>query len=142
MARKGLPKKYAKMGFKDGWAAYKRTKKRTSRRIYKATHTGGSKRKSNRRRSMPKRNYRKRARGFASNPMVKGAGISVGGNIVGNLVGINPQLAKLGLSAVGPFKNKTVLGYMIGEMFQTGGFGGLSSALTGGGAIGGIQGAI
>lgn len=31
MARKGLPKKYAKMGFKKGWAAYKRTKRSTAR---------------------------------------------------------------------------------------------------------------
>lgn len=30
MARKGLPKKYAKMGFKKGWKAYKKTQGKTS----------------------------------------------------------------------------------------------------------------
>lgn len=30
MAKKGLPKKYAKMGFKKGWAAYKKAKGKTS----------------------------------------------------------------------------------------------------------------
>jgi hypothetical protein len=32
MARKGLPKKYAKMGFKKGWAAYKRSKRGRKRK--------------------------------------------------------------------------------------------------------------
>jgi hypothetical protein len=31
MVKRGLPKKYAKMGFKKGWAAYKRSKGATSR---------------------------------------------------------------------------------------------------------------
>jgi len=30
MARKGLPKKYARMGFKKGWKAYKKTQGKTS----------------------------------------------------------------------------------------------------------------
>ena len=32
MARKGLPRKYAKMGFKRGWAAYKKAKRAPVRR--------------------------------------------------------------------------------------------------------------
>ena len=42
---KGLPKKYAKMGFKKGWAAYKRSKK------------GGTKKTT--RKKAPKRKYTK-----------------------------------------------------------------------------------
>jgi len=34
MARQGLPKKYAKMGFKKGWAAYKKAKRRPVKRTY------------------------------------------------------------------------------------------------------------
>jgi hypothetical protein len=33
----GLPKKYAKMGFKKGWAAYKKTKKKTTTRKVSST---------------------------------------------------------------------------------------------------------
>ena len=47
MARKGLPKKYAKMGFKKGWAAYKRSKNK-----------GKRKRKSTKKRASPKRRRR------------------------------------------------------------------------------------
>jgi len=40
MARKpGLPKKYAKMGFKRGWAAYKASKRRSSKRSSKRKKT-------------------------------------------------------------------------------------------------------
>lgn len=57
MARQGLPKKYAKMGFKRGWAAYKRSKnKRTSSPRRARTPT------TRRRRTMAKakRKYTKR----------------------------------------------------------------------------------
>lgn len=47
MARAGLPKKYAKMGFKKGWKAYKASK-------------GGRKRKATTRKSKPKVKYRTR----------------------------------------------------------------------------------
>lgn len=91
---------------------------------------------------MAKRNYSRRARGIASNPMVRGAGISLGGNIGGRVVGIDPGLAKLGLSAVGPLKNKTVLGFMLGEMIQSGSLGGVSGIFTGGGVAGAVKGGI
>lgn len=39
MARKGLPKKYAKMGFKKGWKAYKASKRSGSRRTYRPKTT-------------------------------------------------------------------------------------------------------
>jgi len=45
MARTGLPKKYAKMGFKRGWKAYKASKRRTT---------------STRRRTPVKRTYRRK----------------------------------------------------------------------------------
>lgn len=57
MANRGLPKKYAKMGFKRGWAAYKRSKgsskkgntKTKTRTVYRT-----AKRKRGRRRSSNK----------------------------------------------------------------------------------------
>lgn len=52
MAGKGLPKKYAKMGFKKGWREYKKTKRRT---------------KSKRRSPPKKRSYKRSSRG-RSNP--------------------------------------------------------------------------
>ena len=55
MARKGLPKKYAKMGFKKGWAAFKRAKgavKRGARKV-------AAKVTPRKRRSAPKRNTSK-----------------------------------------------------------------------------------
>jgi ADP-glucose pyrophosphorylase len=59
MARKGLPAKYAKMGFKAGWKAYKATKttKKTvkSTKLYKPaktkTYTMAKKKKVSRRKS-------------------------------------------------------------------------------------------
>ncbi len=59
MARKGLPRKYAKMGFKRGWKAYKSRSKAVSSRIKRI--------KSNKKINMPrrrkKRYSRKRSKG-------------------------------------------------------------------------------
>lgn len=72
----GLPKKYAKMGFKKGWAAYKRTK-RTKRSSARKPKT-----KTRRVKSMAKRKYYKKAkryarRGFNWANQFKGAGLVV-----------------------------------------------------------------
>lgn len=59
MARKGLPKKYAKMGFKKGWKAYKMAKGATKRAYKKVA--GKVKRKSTKKvikRTTKKRVYR------------------------------------------------------------------------------------
>lgn len=49
MARKGLPKKYAKMGFKKGWKAYRKSMKPKTRKrasVTKPTRKGGRTMKS------------------------------------------------------------------------------------------------
>jgi len=48
----GLPKKYAKMGFKKGWREYRKVHKKRK---------GGSKRKTTRRKSPKKRTYKRRS---------------------------------------------------------------------------------
>jgi hypothetical protein len=54
MARSGLPKKYAKMGFKKGWRAYKASKRKPRRRrVAKVA-------RRRRRRKKPKRRYRRK----------------------------------------------------------------------------------
>lgn len=47
----GLPKKYAKMGFKKGWRAFKATKKKTSRSTKAKVITTAKRRRSRSRRS-------------------------------------------------------------------------------------------
>lgn len=51
---KGLPKKYAKMGFKKGWKAYKAQQRKTSRK--RSSTRKGQVRKTARRAFIPKRN--------------------------------------------------------------------------------------
>lgn len=55
--RKGLPKKYAKMGFKRGWAAYKKTKGKPAR-----TYTKPVTRR--RKKPMAKKKYYRRSKNF------------------------------------------------------------------------------
>lgn len=55
LARKGLPAKYAKMGFKKGWKAYKASKKKSPSRTRKTRRKGG-------RKTMARR-YRRKRRG-------------------------------------------------------------------------------
>lgn len=53
MARKGLPKKYAKMGFKKGWREYKKAqRKRTGTRTTRRRKTSSKKRIYRRKSSM------------------------------------------------------------------------------------------
>ena len=113
MARKGLPKKYAKMGFKKGWREYKKSKR------------GGStkRRTSTRTKSTRKRTYRRKSsmRGL-SNPLMKGIIAGAGANLIKKYVNV-PFADDLAVLGVGYFmKDKTL---------QTIGAVGLGSDLTG-----------
>ena len=59
MPKPGLPKKYAKMGFKKGWRAFKATKRATTRRR-RSTRKGGV-RKTARRAYVRKNNPKRRS---------------------------------------------------------------------------------
>ncbi len=109
MARKGLPKKYAKMGFKRGWKAYKATLRRPRKRISTKTRRN----KPMARRRYAKKVYRRaRSSGGSFKPYIDGA-----------LGGIAAQLGTkyagawgtgLGYSAVGQFRNNPTLKVMGG----------------------------
>lgn len=87
MARQGLPKKYAKMGFKKGWRAYKAAKRSPSRSRKQASRSPKPKRRTRKSPLNPRAmvNPRRRAprtmRGFMTNTTK--ALISVGTGAVG-----------------------------------------------------------
>jgi len=64
MARKGLPAKYAKMGFKKGWKAYKASKKKTSR-----TRKASPPRRKGGRKTMARRKKRRGGKSIANTAM-------------------------------------------------------------------------
>ena len=115
--RQGLPKKYAKMGFKKGWKAYKATQ---------GTRKSPVRRKTTRKRARPmarRRNYRRAARRAygargGMKPIIDGAigGVAAeaGQKFLGGYGGA------LGTIAAGYFmKNatlKTIGGYQLGSM--------------------------
>lgn len=121
MARKGLPKRYAKMGFKKGWKAYKRSKRKSRKGGYKVARR--------------KRSYRRRASsglknlfGMSSmNTIIKAM---VAGTITGALQNAIPDNALGGygdvaaLGVVGAVtKNKTLqtlAGYQLGAKLASG----------------------
>lgn len=102
MARKGLPKKYAKMGFKRGWAAYKRSK-RTARSPSRVKTRSYKKRRV----SVAKKRYYRRARygGGKYKPLIDGAIVGIAERFVGGMIPV-PGAIKLG---VGIFRNNTTL---------------------------------
>jgi len=65
--RKGLPKKYAKMGFKKGWAAYKKVRGTTRR---KPTTRGKTRVRRTGRKTMAKRKYTRRSNSMG--PIING----------------------------------------------------------------------
>jgi len=79
MARKGLPKKYAKMGFKKGWKAFKAAKRGTKRR---RTTTS---RARPRRRNNPKRSVRRvrKSKNVNVNLVELGGGLVLSDQILG-----------------------------------------------------------
>ena len=104
MASKGLPKKYAKMGFKKGWREYRKIRanpvKRKSRGVKMAR----------RRRSYTRaRKYVRRARtgGGGVKPIIDGALAGAGGLLATKYIGAYGQpIATLG---VGYFRNNNTL---------------------------------
>jgi len=106
----GLPKKYAKMGFKRGWAAYKRARGRTTRRR-RTTRRKPIKTYARRRRSYtPKRRVsRTRKSKLVTKPFIDGL-ISGGGKIVlRKVLGSNP-VYEAGLDiGLGWFRNNKTL---------------------------------
>ena len=103
--RKGLPKKYAKMGFKRGWAAYKRSGRSPARRTYTTP--------VRRRRSRPmakRKTYRRSSKGkILTKPFYDGL-ISAGGKIALRRLGIQHQLLDAGIDgAVGFIRNNKTL---------------------------------
>ena len=56
MAKAGLPKKYAKMGFKKGWRAYKASKRKTRRKT-RTVRRSNPRRKPKAKKKMAKRGF-------------------------------------------------------------------------------------
>ncbi len=118
MARKGgLPKKYAKMGFKKGWKAYKATKRKTS------TITRSRTRTTTRRRPMARRRkYTRRAKSFAGGagmkPLIDGAIAGIAAEAGQKFIG--GYGAPLGIAAVGMWRRnatlKTIAGMQLGSL--------------------------
>ena len=103
MARKGLPKKYARMGFKRGWAAYKRAQRKPARK-----RTARRKTTKKRRYNMARRKkYYRRARygGGKYKPMIDGLLAGAIERFAGQYIPV-PGAVKLG---VGIFRNNQTL---------------------------------
>jgi len=123
MARKGLPRKYAKMGFKRGWAAYKRTKRSPARRSYAPKRT---KVRTMARRRSYKKYYRKaRTFGGGMKPVIDGLMV---GAATGFLRGKIPYADPIATLGIGYFRNNPTLkvlgGVELGEALLSGFFGG------------------
>jgi len=134
MARKGLPKKYAKMGFKKGWAAYKKAQRSPPKRRRST---------ASKRRSQPmarRRNYRRTARRAYT---ARGGMKPIIDGVIGGIAAEAGQKflpgygGALGTTAAGYFmKNSTLktiggfqLGSMLGDMLPViGGGGSVASA--------------
>ena len=132
MARKGLPKKYAKMGFKKGWAAYKKARRTPVRR--KTTRRKGST-------MARRRTYRRKARRAYTarggmkpiiDGVIGGVAAEAGQKFLGGYGGA------LGTTAAGYFlKNstlKTIGGFQLGSML-----GDQLPVIGGGGKVGGFE---
>ena len=118
MANKGLPKKYAKMGFKKGWAAYKRSKRSTP-----AKRKVGNMAK---RRSYRRTVRRARSFGGGMKPIIDGVLAGALGGVLTNYIGgYGHAAATVG---VGYFRNNVTLktegAREIGAMLASNFFGG------------------
>ena len=132
MARKGLPKKYAKMGFKKGWQMYRKARRTPVRR--KTTRRKGrtmARRRTYRRTA--KRAYT--ARGGMKpiiDGLIGGVAAEAGQKFLGGYGGA------LGTTAAGYFlKNstlKTIGGFQLGSML-----GDQLPVIGGGGKVGGFE---
>lgn len=130
--QRGLPRRFAKMGFKKGWKAFKASKRTPTRRI--STRKAAPKRRYTMAR---RRSYRRSARravgGINTNAIMKGIIAGAGATVIKKFINV-PFADDLAVLGVGVFmKDKTL---------QTIGAVGLGSDLVGqfGGAIGGAGG--
>jgi len=131
MARQGLPKKYAKMGFKKGWAVYKKTKPvRTHRYVANKRVSPYKKRRKPvsmaRRRSYKKKAYRyARGGGGAMKPIIDGVLVGAARGFLNGKIPFGSAIATLG---VGFFRNnatlKTLGGIELGQALLGGVLGG------------------
>ena len=80
MARKGLPRKYAKLGFAKGWKKYKASKKSKSKTYSKPTKTKRVKTMARKRRS-----YSRRRSGKKKTVTIPVGGIAIGLATAGQL---------------------------------------------------------
>ncbi len=116
MARKGgLPKKYARMGFKKGWKSYRAAQRRPTR---SRTRT----RTVTRRKPMARRRYARRARraigGAGMKPLIDGAIAGIAAEAGQKFIG--GYGAPLGIAAVGMWRRnatlKTIAGMQLGSL--------------------------
>ena len=118
MAKPGLPKKYAKMGFKKGWRAFKAAKRTTQRR--RSTRKGGV-RKTARRAYVRKTNRRKMKKSI---PHPSVTGMASGLAIASYLNAGTPTTTKTGTSlgsvtVMGDGVVKDVTDGELGKAFNT-----------------------
>ena len=119
MAKPGLPKKYAKMGFKKGWRAFKASKRTTQRR--RSTRKGGV-RKTARRAYVRKNNPRRKMKKSIPHPSV--TGMASGLAIASYLNAGTPTTTKTGTSlgsvtVMGDGVVKDVTDGELGKAFNT-----------------------
>jgi len=104
----GLPRKYAKMGFKRGWAAYKRSKRSrtpTRRRSYNVRTRPMARRRRSYTRS--RKVYRRaRTGGGSFKPIIDGIIVGAAGSFLRGRIPYSDALIPLG---VGYFRNNTTL---------------------------------
>jgi hypothetical protein len=104
--RKGLPKKYARMGFKRGWAAYKKANRpvrtKTTKPVIRRRTTYMAKKKY----------YRKRATNFLTSKTTMDGILSAGGKVVVRKVLGGGPLYEAGVDLAIGFirKNNTLIG--------------------------------
>jgi len=104
MARKGLPRKYAKMGFKKGWREYKKTLNKSTRR---RTTTIRRNKPMARRRSYRRVVRRARGGGGSMKPIIDGVLAGAAGGFASNYLGAyGHSVATLG---IGYFRHNNVL---------------------------------
>jgi hypothetical protein len=103
MARKGLPKKYAKMGFKRGWAAYKRAKRTPTRKTYTKRKRGVY---TARRRSYKRYYRRARGGGGGAKQIIDGVIVGAAGAFLNGKI---PYAAPIATLAVGFFRHNATL---------------------------------
>ncbi len=122
MAKPGLPKKYAKMGFKKGWRAFKATKRATTQKR-RSTRKGGV-RKTARRAYVRKNNNPKRSNMKKSIPHPSVTGMASGLAIASYLNAGTPTTTKTGTSlgsvtVMGDGVVKDVTDGELGKAFNT-----------------------